>query len=126
MEAMHAHEYKLSILMKTGRPLDGCITVCLYNHTHTPRAKLLHSNKHVYKHFTQKHKSNQAYLYANHFKPSSTRPDVVSRFRAKCFLSTQLHTDVVQSSLMNILLQPYVTVTRVPGAAALEHFCVVD
>lgn len=42
-----------------------------------------------------------------------------------CFLSTQQLTDVVQSSLMNILLQPYVTVTRLPGAAAQEHFGVV-
>lgn len=132
---MHAHEYKPSILMKTGRHLDvetcALLYACTTTDTHTLCAKLHHSNK-LTMYINTKHtetqayaKANQAHLHASHFKPSSSHPGIVSRFREKCFLSTQLHTDVVQSSLMNILLQPYVTATRVPGAAAQEHFRVV-
>lgn len=131
MEVMHAHEYKLSILMKTSRLRHMWTCALLYacTTTHTPCAKLYHSNLltmyiNTSHRNTSVHKSNQAHLHANPFKPSSSHPGVVSRFIEKCFLSTQLHTDVVQSSLMNILLQPYVTVTREPGAAAQEHFSV--
>lgn len=114
----------------TLRHVDMRISICLYKHTHThtPCAKSYHWNTHTTQAYT---KSNQAHLHANHFKPSRTSSSssshtcVVSRFTVKCFLSTQLHTDVVQSSLMNILLHPYVMVTQGPGAAAQEHFSVV-
>lgn len=123
MEAVHADEYQLSILMETGRRhVDMCLTVYIYNPTHTFKIDT-HT---MYTQTSHRNTQNQTHLHTNHSKSSrSSHPDVVSRFTEKCFLSTQLHTDVVQSSLMNILLQLYVTITQGPGAAAEERFSIV-
>lgn len=87
-------------------------------------AQLYHSNTHR----VCEHASVRAHLRA---QTTSERaigvgpPGVVSGFTEKCFLSTPLHTDVVQISMMNISLRPYVMVTQGPGAGGGDHVRVV-
>lgn len=88
---------------------DMCITAHTHTHTHT-RAQ---------------HTETQSRTFArNPLFPAVAAPGAVSRFTVKCLLSTQLHTDVVQSSVMNILPRPYVTLTSGPVAEAQQRFSV--
>lgn len=69
MEAMHAQEYKLSILMKTDRLLDMYTHYCMHvqphthTHTQTPHAKLYQSKTHTL-YINTSHAETQAYTKA--------------------------------------------------------------